>query len=73
MNTPLIKPGQLWIFRGEDGRGLKHRVTEVSADGVTTWSEAYADNTPMLKEGIAGFFWFGPVTDFLQQFQPTTT
>ena len=73
-----IRQGQTWKFNGGDGTpNINHTITEVSSEGVTTWSEACecitAEASPDgqgVPEGevAAGFSWFGPVPDFLQQF-----
>jgi hypothetical protein len=66
MNTPILKRST-WTYIGEDdGKGLNHTVTEISADGVTTWSDALPDGA---ITAVSGFSWFGPVEEFVKQFR----
>ena len=68
------KKNSVWVFVGEFNAAdpavaYKHRVVEVSSQGVITWSEP----NPIDEAHVGGWSWFGPVLDFLKQFKPLMT
>jgi hypothetical protein len=66
MQNTEIKTGTWWMYLGPgDGSGTKHKVTSVTKDEVTTWSEP----TPKETDEIGGWSWLGNHNEFKRNFR----
>lgn len=55
----------IWRYVGDNGpRGLLHCVLEARGCKVLTWS------APLDGEKAGGFSFWGPIADFLKEFEP---
>ena len=64
MNDAEIKTRTVWVYLGPgDGRNVKHTVTSVGNNEVTTWSE------PSRNQEEGGQSWLGNINDFRRHFR----
>jgi hypothetical protein len=60
-----IRTGTWWVYiGGGDGRNVKHRITSVTDDEVTTWSDP--NHAPFSE----GYSWLSGHNEFLKNFRP---
>jgi hypothetical protein len=62
--TTEIKMGTWWIYVGPgDGKWMRHLVTGVDGETITTWSEFYPGRE------FGGFSWMGSPEEFRKVFK----